>query len=169
MNNALRAVGDAVSVRDAVHIPSIGFGKTEITKRVGARGIVTEIVQRTFRLSCGCHVQEYNECGCVCMVCRAVLEDEQQGGVVLPTVGALMPVELDWMATPCLRHFRLCDYPFCSLGTCVRHCAQAKDGKYYCPPHFEEVEEAISLHELEARRGWGVAHGYKFFKSLFFD
>lgn len=160
----LRVIGTKAEVLPAYYIPQAGFGNQDITIRLGNGAIVTGTLHRIYSLPCGCKVSRHEECGGVCLPCREELEDIQEN---LDGNGILTPEQLDWLATPCSKHFVLCQYPFCSVGRCVKHIAIGPDGFSYCREHFIEQTERVAFVELEERTGFLFPRITRFFRSLF--
>ncbi|MCC6680480.1 MAG: hypothetical protein IT445_06215 [Phycisphaeraceae bacterium] len=165
MDIPLRAIGTNRRVFPATTIPQMGFGETEVTRRVG-EAVITEVVPRLFRLSCECVVSSHDEVGSICQACRQELEAFMSEA---PTEQGLSPEQLDWAATTCRRHHFTCEYPFCAANGCHRHIAVAPDGRRYCRLHYDEIVHEMQLDEVALRHGIVAAKSVGFFQSLFFD
>ena len=165
MDKPLRLIGQRTVVYPAWRIPELGFGSVEFTRRLGDGAVATEHIPRAFTLCCACHVSRWDECGGVCLGCREALEQEVLIGP-FPQIGN---DQIEWMATACKLHFRLCSYPFCSVGGCPRHLAVASDGKLYCLTHHREVEAAATTKAIGMRFGYLAARCQSIFASLFLD
>lgn len=163
MNEPIRGIAARAQIMGAENIPRVGFGQTELTRRVG-NGMITEVIEPAFQLSCGCIVQEPYSVAGVCPWCRLEI-DEQSFQIVDPAQSNSS--ELDWLARPCIGHWHNCSYAFCGTGGCSRHIALAPDGLYYCAEHFNEVVEELNRASFEAEHGALPAIAYYLFSSLF--
>ena len=162
----LRLINLKATTYSARHIPHLGFGREEATaKHVGLQGcLITVIHLRKFKLSCGCTVKDADQCAGVCVECREELRHEHN---ILHS-GEFTLDELDWLATPCRRHWFTCAYSFCSKGGCSKHLARAGDGDHYCEQHFVHVTSQLEIVVVEEKRGFLFAKVFGFVRSLFF-
>ena len=163
----VRAVGEQTCSLPARDIPRLGFGTSEVTRKVLSSGglvLTSWVVRRIFRLCCECYVSCHEECGGSCIECVRELQESLSDELLS---GATSPEELQWMATHCKEHLVRCFR--CSLGLCRAHAQPGPDGQWYCEPHFHEVSYAEELATIEEKRGILAARFYAFGASLFFD
>ena len=141
----------------------------KITRRQNG-AIITETIPRTFQLCCQCYVHEYSQCGGVCYYCRLELEEKN---LLVDPAYQLHPIQLDWLSTPCIRHYRTCQYAFCGKGCCCsRHSTQIqlaeRDTKIFCLEHYLLIQSEFEISEKKAKLGIIMYKMSTFFRSLFF-
>lgn len=129
----LRARVQSQQVLPAWEIPNHGFGVAERTRRMADGTVVTEEVQRVYRLACGSIIQSAEEIGGVCWGCR--LEIEARRGTD-PVIAALLPEQLDYAALVHRDRYHLCSVAFCNRWGCPRHVDREGEGPYFCTEHF---------------------------------
>lgn len=164
----LRAIDTRAVVLIATEIPRLGFGQSEVTKELGNGLISSQVVDRWFRLSCGCTVQSAEECGAPCPRCRDLIQQQVLG--LVNREAYLNVAELDWAATPCRQHYFRCAFPCCAIHGCEVHVPKAENSEHYCvEEHFDLIRQELGLARTEERYGPFAARLQAFYQSLFFD
>jgi len=160
----LRFVEQKTIVLPAYQIAHLGWGREIKTgKAPGIHGVlITSDVIRTYRMSCGCVIGTPQESGAPCSVCKneyllhlAMMSSQQ--------IVSINQEELNWQSTPCKQHYRYCGLDFCNAGCCMKHSAQLPDMRFYCLPHYLEIQKQL---EYE-RNGFAKMETARFISSLF--
>lgn len=160
----IRGMEERQEVLQAIDIPRCGFGSYKAMRRGPAGARVTRTIQRLFRLSCSCLIQDPSDLGPPCSDCLVEFEILAKEDAM---VACLSVEDRSWLARPCRNHHQTCAYPLCGRPGCLRHVALAADGQVYCVQHFQQVSGAIEFAELVDRHGPVLAWFLRSLRRLF--
>jgi hypothetical protein len=151
----LLSTTEQLAIYDATMIPRLSFGHDLVLGMHRGQYLKCKR-KRAFVLHCGHIITSRTDIAGFCSCCQALAAQTDV-------------LHAQWMSVVCVTCFRRCDAPFCAAGLCPVHAGRAEDGKWYCPLHFEELEQQVSLEEIRQQHGAVASKSVGFFRSLMFD